>query len=339
MIALALGVVSSACSSDDTASGASGGAAGTAGKAGAAGSGGSAGSSGSAGTGGSTGTCTDASECDDGDPCTTDTCDPAAGCKHAASGSAGACTGSSVSELIVIWGESNAAGTASNSPASAAELAPRPSVQILDNNTLAFADLDVGSNNNIDTGSNADSEHGLELELANQVDAGELKSPVYLVKVGFGGARVQDWLPGGSKAYWNKLTSRMDAATSALKAANTPYRITVWQSIGLNDLFSEWYDDRANTWKLFKADLDAFKQAFRDKYAPNAPFVMQKFHDDSSWAFDWNFVFDQEATEDPRVKTVDETGTTYWEQNVHWDYGGFKVLTPRFVKATQTLWP
>jgi hypothetical protein len=95
----------------------------------------------------------------------------------AALGGGGSGSGSSSSRmvpLIIFNGESNSGGYADNSEALPSELAPRPSVQILDNIGLAsFLDLDIGTNNNVDHLGLSNTSHGWELGLANSVEAGE----------------------------------------------------------------------------------------------------------------------------------------------------------------------
>lgn len=52
--------------------------------------------------------------------------------------------------VFVFTGESNSGGVAPNSEATAEELASTSSVQILNNTTLKFEDLDIGTNNLLD---------------------------------------------------------------------------------------------------------------------------------------------------------------------------------------------
>ncbi|MBL8182439.1 MAG: InlB B-repeat-containing protein, partial [Blastocatellia bacterium] len=88
--------------------------------------------------------------------------------------------------LVIITGESNSGGYAVNADATPTELSARPGVQILNNNTLLFEDLDIGTNNLIGhAGLSENATHGFELGLANSVAASEWpNSPVYLVKAG-----------------------------------------------------------------------------------------------------------------------------------------------------------
>ncbi|MEO6489288.1 MAG: Ig-like domain-containing protein [Ferruginibacter sp.] len=243
----------------------------------------------------------------------------------------------SIVDLVIIQGESNATGLASNSSALSSELTTRPSVRILNNSTFSFEPLHIGVNNNIAQNSaSPTSQHGLELGLANEAESGRFcLSPLYLVKCGKSGSRIKEWLAGNPTGYWNESMTRIDAAIASLQSQGIQCRITVWQSMGLNDLYSDdYYDFRDTTWIPWKADMLQFKAQLRARYGSNIPFINTKFHA----AYDWNFVFDQMVAQDPLARTVDETGTTYVDPNVHWDYNGFKLLASRLTTAMNTVW-
>lgn len=235
-------------------------------------------------------------------------------------------------DLIVIQGESNAGGKGLNSDANEAELQARPIVQILNNDNLLFEALDIGTNNNL--GQNSDqttTEHGFELGLANEVEAGHLgAAPVYLVKCGKSGARIKDWLAGSVAGYWENCVERIDAAEAALDSLGLTHRITVWQSIGLNDLYSEeYFTVRDMVWPMWEADMEAFKAQFRARYGSSILFLTTQFRPEF---FVWNFVFDDMAASDPLQFVISEPGATRRDDQ-HWDYGGLKTLASRFVVA------
>jgi len=118
--------------------------------------------------------------------------------------------------LVVITGESNAGGYALNSEATPEELAPRPAVQILDNDALVFRPLAIGTNNLLGhAGLRPTETHGFELELANRAERWPAdRQPVYLVKTGQGGSRIADWAPDG--AYFRTFRTRVAAARRLL---------------------------------------------------------------------------------------------------------------------------
>ncbi len=134
--------------------------------------------------------------------------------------------------LIVIQGESNAAGMAPNSSATTLEKSVKSNVKIWNPNTSAFESMQIGVNNNIQTNTNGTT-HGLELYAANAVDTGKLKSPIYIVKPAWSGARIQDFRPGGSR--YASMYSWLGSAMSYLNSQGIKFRVTVWQSIGIND--------------------------------------------------------------------------------------------------------
>jgi len=134
--------------------------------------------------------------------------------------------------LVWMVGESNIAGMAPNTSATAGELTTRSNLKIWNNSTNAFESLLIGTNNNINQNVSAGT-HGLELYAANAADAGTLKAPVYVVKCGWSGGRIQDFRSGGSQ--YSGLYSRINAAMSYLNSQGIKYRITIWMSIGIND--------------------------------------------------------------------------------------------------------
>lgn len=240
----------------------------------------------------------------------------------------GATTGSSDTvNLVVIQGESNAAGLALNSQATAVERGARNNIQIINNNTLRFENLQLGLNNNILQNLGDQTTHGMELGLANAVDAGSLTKPTYLVKAGGSGSRIIEWLLNGltNNTYsWTQLIARTDAAVNYLKSQNIPYKITVWQSIGIND-----YNAGTST-TAYKNGMVQLRNDFRTRYGARIPFLMTRFFD----GHPYNAVINAIAAEDP-MKTsaaIDVSGATYRDPNVHWDYNGFKIIAQRMVE-------
>ncbi len=232
--------------------------------------------------------------------------------------------------LIVIQGESNAAGNADNSLALASELLSRSTVKIYNHVTNKFEDLHVGVNNEQDTYIDA-THHGLELGLANQVDSGHFANPAYLVKIGVSGSYISQWLPGDSRDLWGGWMPFVDNAVNALKAAGIKYRIVVWQSIGLNDRFGQ-----ATNVDSFQARMQRYRTAFRNRYnAPNIHFFSTNFNNPPTSTFDWAYVWPKMALADPLFHEISVYGTTYVSGDIsHWDHDGFKLIAKRMVDAT-----
>lgn len=235
-------------------------------------------------------------------------------------------------DLVFIQGESNAAGIADDASATAAELAPFPDIQILNNTTLTFEDLDIGSNNEIGQYvPDPPNQHGLELGLLRAVADGRLP-PLYLVKCGASGSWVQQWQPGDERDLWGECAPRMDAALAALREAGHTPRITVWQSLGLNDRYQ-----RSTTPEEFRTGMDALRAAFRDAYGADMVFLSTRFDNPPAQSYDWAYIFDDIAAADPLAFSIDVSGATYVDGSVHYDYDGFILIADRMVETMGTL--
>jgi len=223
--------------------------------------------------------------------------------------------------VFVFTGESNSGGQAPNSDATPEDLAPAPQVQILNNTTFKFENLDIGTNNNIghynlpccDT-------HGLELQLANSTKANAFANnpQVYLVKTGQGLSTLSEWNVGGT--YWTKFLQRTDATKALLP---TPKQWVVWYSLGINDYI---FETPISTFKsLTIAHLNKIKAEL-----PGAIIIMTQFQ---SMGDIYTAALTQIAASEPNVYVVDSTGATLGIP-LHWDYAGFKTLGTRMVTIT-----
>ena len=244
-------------------------------------------------------------------------------------------SGSDTINLIVIQGESNAAGNAFNDPLTAIERSSRSSVQIWDHNTNKFVNEHVPFNTEQDTYIDT-SRHGLEVGLADEVDAGFLNNPTYLVKIGVSGSYICQWLPGstcrgvGLGLWENWVIPIVDPAVAAIKAMGKPYRIIVWQSLGLNDRFGQ-----GTTPATFMAGMAAFRAAFRSRYNnPTIRFLSTNFNNPPASTFDWSYVWDQMAASDPYFTNIPVYGATYVDNPAsHFDYNGFKIIAHNMVDS------
>ena len=242
-------------------------------------------------------------------------------------------SGSDTLNLIVIQGESNAAGNADNSAAPASELASRSSVQILNHVTGKFENLHVGVNNEQDTYFD-NTHHGLELGLANEVEAGRLANPTYLVKIGISGSYVEEWLPNNSTPYqlWNGWIGYVDAAVAQMKTLGKPFRIIFWQSLGLNDRYGQ-----GTASATFVSKMATIRANFRARYGANIPFLSTNFNNPPAQTFDWSNLWTQMAASDPLFFSIPVTGATYVDAGVHFDYAGFKLIAHNMVNTMLTL--
>jgi len=223
--------------------------------------------------------------------------------------------------LVIITGESNSGGYAVNADATVAELSARPGVQILNNNSLLFEDLDIGTNNLIGhAGLPENATHGFELGLANSVDASEWpNTPVYLVKTGQGGSTISQWTVGSP--YWTTFNQRVTAAVNNLTANGKTPMVYILYSHGINDAL---LGTPVATWKN---DTIAHLAKIRRAVGPSAILMTRLM----SPAYDtYNTAIDEIAAADDLTLAIDVTGATLRDAN-HWDYAGMKLIASRMV--------
>lgn len=232
---------------------------------------------------------------------------------------------------FVMTGESNSGGIGQNSLATAEELAPRPAVQIMNltSGTFLFEDLDIGTNNLRDHSgleSYYDTSHGLELGLANYVEAHAFadNDVVHLVKTGQGGSKISEWDVGG--AFWNKFLQRTAAAKTQLPEDR---QWIVWLSLGINDSIA---GTPVSTWKTATvAHIDKIKADL-----PGVIIVMTEFQSmpaGSGYPV-YSAAIREIAAEEPNVYSVSSTGAGTDGAN-HWFYEGLKVMAGRMADTTQ----
>jgi hypothetical protein len=244
-----------------------------------------------------------------------------------------------INTLIVVWGESNAAGNADNAPAPLNQLGIRNEVQILDHNTSKFSRLNIGGNNEQNTFiSSPDSpttKHGPELGMANEVDSGNLRNPVYMVKIGVSGSYICQWLhedgttcrPSGN--LWDGWIPFVDSAVSQMQKLGKPFKIVVWQSIGLNDLYQQ--NTPAST---FFNNMALFRSDFRTRYGDNTiQFYGTNFNNPPQQSYAWGYLLDSMAKVDPYYHSIPVTGASYIDGGVHWDYIGMKLVVTNIVDS------
>jgi hypothetical protein len=237
--------------------------------------------------------------------------------------------------LIVFTGESNSRGLALNSESDSGDLGTRSEIKIYNPTTGTIQTMVIDpvtfgvSNNRIDNaGDENNSQHGMEIGLANAVRDNSLDySEVYLVKAGQGGSRISEWSVGGS--YYNTLLSRVDYVIGQLDAAGKTYRIVFWYSQGINDITNGL---SSASWKT---STEAVFTGFRSEYGSNLPIIMTKF---MTGYTGYNSTIDDIASGDAYTEAVDVTGASVNDpiiDPVHWDAAGFLTLVPRMVTATK----
>lgn len=144
--------------------------------------------------------------------------------------------------VIIKWGESNSAGRALNTSATAQELLPQPRLRYLNNTSLTFENLTIGTNNilghdraNAANGvdeptSWAKTRHGWELTLARRITENTFGlRPIYMLHTGQGGSLAAEW--GAGSSYMETYNTRVTALKNALPA----FDCVIWGTIGIND--------------------------------------------------------------------------------------------------------
>ncbi len=228
--------------------------------------------------------------------------------------------------VFIFQGESNSGGYALNTDATAAELAPRPCVQIFDNIGLqSFSALDIGTNNLLDhSGLPPTDTHGWELELANQVEAGQWwDSTVYLIKTGQGGSRVDEW--GVGSVFWTKFLERTRNGLALLRAMGKVPIVYFWVSHLGNDAIQGTPEATAF------ANIKELHTRMVDEVG-YAPIIMTKFMDSCAGSA-WNDAIDQYGVDDHLVLPVEPSQDT--RDANHWNYVGMKFMADQMKAASQ----
>ncbi|MBK7934610.1 MAG: VCBS repeat-containing protein [Acidobacteria bacterium] len=228
--------------------------------------------------------------------------------------------------LVIITGESNSGGYAVNADASPTELSARPGVQILNNTSLLFEDLDIGTNNLIGhAGLSDNATHGFELGLANSVAASEWpNSPVYLVKTGQGGSTISQWTVGSP--YWTTFNQRVTAAVNNLTASGKTPVVYILYSHGINDAIA---GTPVATWKN---DTIAHLAKVRRAVGPSSILMTRLM----SPTYDtYNTAIDEIDAADDLSVAISVSGATLRDAN-HWDYAGMKLISSRMVEEMLT---
>lgn len=224
--------------------------------------------------------------------------------------------------LFYFIGESNSGGLALNADATALEIENNSLVQILNNTSLLFENLQIegivstGKNNLIGhTSINEDSQkHGWELQLRNR--AAEFVYP-YLVKCGQGGSKLSQWDIGDP--YDVTFKARSNTAKSIMSVNNlvpVPY---VFMSIGLNDLVggipaSTFYTRLIDWVGRVQTQTEAVK------------IFITTFDDSAHAGVDaYNTEIINAANAIDNLIRIDTTGATFQDIS-HWDYAGMKQI-------------
>lgn len=234
--------------------------------------------------------------------------------------------------LIIINGESNSGGYALNSEAPNEEKGVQSQVQILNNTTLVFEDLNIGVNNLIDhAGLSNGVTHGFELELGIRANTSNpFYNNVHLIKTGQGGSQISQWNIGGS--YMNSFYQRIDAAKSLINFDN--YNIVILFSLGINDAIAS---TNLTTWKL---GVTTHFQTIRNKIGRNVPIIMTEFQGMGSGGTqysNYNIAIQELASTIENVYSINVSGAGLRDIN-HWNYSGMKTVAGRMLNKVEEIY-
>lgn len=235
--------------------------------------------------------------------------------------------------LVIINGESNSGGYALNSEAPLNEKGLQQQVQILNNNTLIFEDLNIGGNNLLDhAGLSNGSTHGFELELAvrSLSNTSFYKEKTHLIKTGQGGSTISQWNIGGG--YYTKFVQRITAAKNLIDFED--YNIVILFSLGINDAIS---GTNVNTWKT---NVVNHLSNLRNEIGfGNIPIIITEFQGMGSGGNQYstysNTIKDI-ALEGNNIFSVD-TSTAGLRDVNHWNYSGMKFVSGKLLDVFEAL--
>lgn len=241
--------------------------------------------------------------------------------------------------LFIFTGESNSGGLALNSSATAGELSPTNKVQILNNSTYSFENLDIGTNNNIGHTSLACcTSHGWELQLINRVTSNSsfYKDTVYLVKTGQGGSHAYSWNVHCGNVYCDSTSystyfgyfyNRVTKADSLLRSKKI--RKVIFMSIGINDILAGTNVDS------FKVQVIRNIRNFRAVTRDTTPVIMTKFF---GTVTRYNNAIDSIANNSglPKVYCVNGDGAPL-QDPYHWNYLGMKTIADRILNKVEEI--
>jgi len=230
--------------------------------------------------------------------------------------------------VFVFTGESNSGGVGRNADATPKEMAPRPSVQIMNltDGTFAFETMQLGVNNlrgHVRLKDYYEVWHGFENELANAVERNDFPGyrQVYLIKTGQGSARIDEWSEGNALGYWKKFLQRIEAGKRQLSGKP---RWVVWFSLGINDGIDK---NPIGPWeKKTRAHLEKIKATL-----PGAVIVMTQFQSMGDDKKKGDAAIARIADDMANVYAVDSSGAGLVDRN-HWSYEGLKTMVRRMIK-------
>lgn len=231
--------------------------------------------------------------------------------------------------LFIINGESNSGGYALNSEAAIGEIGVQLNVQLFNNNTLIFENLNIGVNNLLaHTGLSNGVTHGFELQIGNKADESILYERVHIIKTGQGGSTVGQWNLGG--AYMNTFTSRINTAKTLIDFSE--YNVVILYSLGINDAIA---GTNVTTWK--SNVTTKFTNLRNIINLGSTPIIMTEFQGMGGGNYSAYITAIQElASTIPDVYSVNVAGAGLRDTN-HWNYAGMKQVANSLLSVAEGL--
>jgi hypothetical protein len=236
--------------------------------------------------------------------------------------------------VILLHGDSNMEGQPLNTSAQAWEILSRTDLKFFNNTTLAFEDLDIGTNNAGSVGTSYTgptyARHGAELQLANCCRLGDLAGTIYCVKIAQSGSRISEWSIGNSNSYWTDFLTRVTAVETAL--GTTDINWIVWNSSGINEARD------GMTAANYKSALVSHFAKLRSRLGATTPIL--HLHIPTGFAeyiAAYATKITEVASEYADTYAISITNIGVEADNVHYTYQGLKDLVERLVAQTQTV--
>lgn len=229
--------------------------------------------------------------------------------------------------VFLLGGQSNMVGLGRNSELPSELQDPNPNVQIWQDNSRSFINLQPG----FSAASGNGPEFGPELTFGQGIQ-GYRGNDVYLVKHATGSTNLySDWDPDGSNNLdYDTFVNRVDTALADLRGQNIDYSIEgmLWMQ-GEADSYN------AEAASAYRANLTAFVQDMRDRYGSQLKFAVGRLHNDFNTGYD-DVVRDAQysvAAADGLTAVVPTDGFGLYGDNVHYNTAGQIALGYQFANV------
>lgn len=229
--------------------------------------------------------------------------------------------------LFLFAGESNAGNQVHNDRAMPNEIGLR-NLQILNNSTLTFEQLNIGVNNSIDQRAAPADSHGWDLGLANLVDSGIFGGKrVFLVNLSQGGSLIGQYNEGADTNYRNKIIARANAAMTALRAISNNITVYMVYSHGINDEVANIVNE-----SQFQSMTQNHLSFLESQFGSNLKLVMTKFEKFPKF----NQSIQNIVNGNGRYRAIETAGLSL-QDTYHWGYDSQKYIITQSVNLLKSI--